>query len=653
MAKTYKISSSADAVTESTSAHPTSGAINWVSVAIWGAMAGGLLMRCLELDLRPMHHDESIHATFAYQWMDTPDTAYYKYDPTYHGPFLYIVTRALFQLFGVGTAQARMFPLIFGLCVVFTPLLFRRWMGQRAAWASVILLAVSPLQIYYSRFLAHDMPSLTFAAASAAAFLAYAMHPAKGRKWLWLSSAAMGLLFSVKAVSFLYVFIYATAIVLLGSMHRWQRGERVLVKPELPGDYPAADLARHLVVALLVFCLSYGIFQTSLLHNPQGFADGLFTRVLAYWWGQHSVERLSGPTIFHLRSMLLHELPVLIVALVYTCNALRETAWGRWSLWALLAIFVVTVPSGWKMTDVMPAGVQGLLGALKIRVSADLFLYATAFVCGLLGSFRLLQREQWFAAFLNYWSFAALAIYSFAGEKTPWLTVHVLYPMALLGGMAIAEWVTHWHLQGAWQWGRVPRWRWQQWTAVAVGLLALAYQLRIGYFVNYVTAGEPQDLLSQVHNTKDVKYVVDWMNRTAMETGDKQKGLPITISGDVVWAFYFYLIEYGYKNFTLDTNNLDGRQRFVILDEKVGREFEGKLQGLGYRLTKLDHSGWWVPEHGPVTWLNWVGYAWNRKPPNPVGLTPLYVFYKPLELKTTVPAAVAVPAPPAAGADKK
>ncbi|MEM1577308.1 MAG: TIGR03663 family protein, partial [Archaeoglobaceae archaeon] len=46
-----------------------------------------LVTRMSFLDLRPMDHDESVHAWFAYrQVIESPS---YKYDPAFHGPFLY------------------------------------------------------------------------------------------------------------------------------------------------------------------------------------------------------------------------------------------------------------------------------------------------------------------------------------------------------------------------------------------------------------------------------------------------------------------------------------------------------------------------------------------------------------------------------------
>jgi uncharacterized protein (TIGR03663 family) len=41
--------------------------------------------------------------------------------------------------------------------------------------------------------------------------------------------------------------------------------------------------------------------------------------------------------------------------------------------------------------------------------------------------------------FLGYWVFSALIAYSYAGEKMPWLTVHIALPMILLGGWAFGR----------------------------------------------------------------------------------------------------------------------------------------------------------------------------------------------------------------------
>ncbi len=592
---------------------------NWLFAAI---VVLGLAMRMTALGARPMHHDESIHATFSYQWDENPDHSYYKYDPTYHGPFLYTVTRFLFPIFGVGVAQARLFPLIFGILVMFSPFFFRIWLGEFAVKLAVSILALSPLCTYYSRFLAHDMPSLFFAVGA----LACGLHLLKSRegddewaalKWLCLGAASLGLLYSVKAVSFLYTFIYLTFMLMVWA----QRG--------FPRIKPDTSKLKFWFLALAVFLVSYGIFQTSLFNHPDGFADGLFFRVLTYWWGQHTIERVVGPVTFHLRSMLLHELPVVLALLVGMIAITRRVTKGNAWLAALGVVLLVTVPMPWVLKDKFP-GLEGLFAMTKLKASPDIFLYEMAFVFGILGSWRLLREGKRMTALLVYWSFSSLAIYSFVGEKAPWLTVHVMYPAALLTASLIAAALPGFleSVQGA---------PWKRRLAVGLVLFAALYQARLAYFVTFMTAGEPSDLLSQVHNTKDVQFVVEWMKRTAMETGERTEGLPIAILGTPTWAFYFYLIEGGFKRFILDAGGLNGSQRFVITDEPNEKTVGPKLAGMGYRVAKMNHSGWWVPEHNNVGWLDWVHYALTRKPTGNVGLTPMFVFYKPLE----TPAAVA------------
>jgi uncharacterized protein (TIGR03663 family) len=56
-----------------------------------------LFLRLWSLDLKLYHHDEAVHAWFSYRLVHE---RIYVYDPSYHGPFLYYVTAAMFYLFG-------------------------------------------------------------------------------------------------------------------------------------------------------------------------------------------------------------------------------------------------------------------------------------------------------------------------------------------------------------------------------------------------------------------------------------------------------------------------------------------------------------------------------------------------------------------------
>ncbi|MGB4196567.1 MAG: TIGR03663 family protein, partial [Methanoculleus sp.] len=68
-------------------------------------------LRFYALDLKLFHHDEAVHAWFAYNLL-TDGT--YIYDPMYHGPFLYYVTAGVFSLLGDSDLTGRLLPALFG-----------------------------------------------------------------------------------------------------------------------------------------------------------------------------------------------------------------------------------------------------------------------------------------------------------------------------------------------------------------------------------------------------------------------------------------------------------------------------------------------------------------------------------------------------------
>ncbi len=143
----------------------------------WIALIGfALVLRLWALGARPPHHDEAIHCDFAYNLM-TQGT--YQYDPTYHGPLIYYVMAPLFALFGVSTAVGR-------ACTRRWPVsLWSRFRSRcaggserGAAWWSGLLLAISPILLYYSRFAREDVPVAFFTALALTLFL-----PVRRKGW--------------------------------------------------------------------------------------------------------------------------------------------------------------------------------------------------------------------------------------------------------------------------------------------------------------------------------------------------------------------------------------------------------------------------------------------------------------------------------------
>ena len=60
-------------------------AVRWLP--FWAALAVALAFRLVSLDLRPLHHDEGVNASFL---LALAEGRPYAYNPaSYHGPFLY------------------------------------------------------------------------------------------------------------------------------------------------------------------------------------------------------------------------------------------------------------------------------------------------------------------------------------------------------------------------------------------------------------------------------------------------------------------------------------------------------------------------------------------------------------------------------------
>jgi len=146
----------------------------------------------------------------------------------------------------------------------------------------------------------------------------------------------------------------------------------------------AWDIRRWLPIAGAFF-LPYFLFYTTLFTNAEGLWSGLVGS-LGYWLVQHGVERGSQPAYYY----ALIELP-----------------------------FYEFLP------------VLGSLLALWMGV-------------GSFGRRRNAAAEpERFPVmlFFGYWAVTAFLIYSFAGERMPWLTVHIALPLILLSGWAIGKFI--------------------------------------------------------------------------------------------------------------------------------------------------------------------------------------------------------------------
>jgi predicted membrane-bound mannosyltransferase len=128
--------------------------LEWLTYAI--IILAGVMLRWLELDARPYHHDESQHAMFGKYFYDFPDIQFYKYDPMMHAPLLYNFFRLVYTALGNTLWSARAPVALLGTLFLFLPLLFRQYFSKKALLVLTASIALSPSLVYWSRFLIHD-----------------------------------------------------------------------------------------------------------------------------------------------------------------------------------------------------------------------------------------------------------------------------------------------------------------------------------------------------------------------------------------------------------------------------------------------------------------------------------------------------------------
>ncbi len=188
--------------------------LNWETLVYIAIFLLAIFTRFYLLGDRVMSHDESLHTRFSY---DLYQQGIYNHTPLMHGPILFHVTAFMYALFGDSDFTSRIYPTVMGILTVMFPLLFRRWLGRWGAILVSIMLLVSPLLLYYNRYIRHDSPTIFFAMLVAYAIFMYLNGPSDRRRrarWLYILSFGMIGMLGSKEVAFIYIAIFGSFLTL-------------------------------------------------------------------------------------------------------------------------------------------------------------------------------------------------------------------------------------------------------------------------------------------------------------------------------------------------------------------------------------------------------------------------------------------------------
>lgn len=284
--------------------------IRWRVVAPWLALVMlSATLHLWKLGDRSFHHDEAIHAKLSW---DLAERGAYRYDPTYHGPLLYYLTSATYLILGDSDFTARLPIAIAGIAMLWMAFSLRRRIGGRAAWWTGLLVTISPLFLFFGRFLRMDILEALMASGAIIAWLGVVRD--RPRAWIWLG-VWTGLAFATKENAYVTALLLGATALALGMDHGLRRA--------VPMTFNwFADRWSGLALSLAVFVLVTVPLYTVGFRYPGDWAFPF--RAIDYWWGQHTVQRVAGPWWFHLPRLVQYEGAILALATVWICRRWRR-----------------------------------------------------------------------------------------------------------------------------------------------------------------------------------------------------------------------------------------------------------------------------------------------------------------------------------------
>lgn len=221
------------------------------------ALTAGLALRVARLDLRPMHHDEANQAVKFGALLERGEYRYDAYE--HHGPTLYYLTlpsawlRGQHTLASLDEATLRGVPVVFGVATILLLPLLSAGIGRTAVATAAILMALSPIMVFYSRMFIQEalLACFTLAFVIAVGRVATGGGPA----WSTLAGVAAGLAVATKETSV----IVLPAALAACAVAWWSLGSARPRNALADGRWPGLVLV-SLAAAAAVAALFYSSF---------------------------------------------------------------------------------------------------------------------------------------------------------------------------------------------------------------------------------------------------------------------------------------------------------------------------------------------------------------------------------------------------------
>ncbi|MEM7673006.1 MAG: flippase activity-associated protein Agl23 [Verrucomicrobiota bacterium] len=244
-------------------------ALIWIA---WiGILSTTIHLRINDLGDRPIHADEATGARILAERLEAER---YAFDPThFHGPIQSIVSEPIARIRKEFTWQdlsietLRIGPVIAGVLLALTPLLWTRNFGIWPTTLAAAFIGTSPLLVYYSRMFIHESWLALFGMIAAPAVFALIKYPSK--RVAAIAAGFIGLMFATKETFAISVLSWSLAglltILIIYPRDQYSRIDQLISywKPVSIGIFTTLSVG--------------AVFYTNYFQNPGGLIDAFVT----------------------------------------------------------------------------------------------------------------------------------------------------------------------------------------------------------------------------------------------------------------------------------------------------------------------------------------------------------------------------------------
>ncbi len=676
--------------------------LTWEFAVYFAIVAVAFTFRIWDVGARALHHDESLHAYFSWRYLTE---FYYQHDPLMHGPFQFHGAAFFMRIFGDSDFTVRLLPVVLGTLTVAAPVFFRPYLSRLAVVALMVMLAFSPTILYFNRFLRED----TYVGLWTIGLVICVFRYLKtgNFRYLVMGGAFLALDFATKETTFM---TSASFVVFFNGAAAWDMAEQRTLH---------AGGGSRFLRFLAYFPIAWMIALAWPLIRPWREARGLNERSratdLLLLFGLLAAPQFSPATQVVTKQFGLdlnfHHLDVenveinreiLIAAFITSAMLALSMALGylwlgaRW-LW-VAAAFYVTYLVLFTSLGTNPRGFgTGIWGSLDYWLAQQdvergnqpwfyylmlmpVYEYLLVFFATIASIWYVFRGDQFRRFMVFYWvtTFYGLSV---AGEKMPWLNLHLALPAAIItallfhdlwerlrpvdeawravagllvvGGaaataMAATLYVTsgaRWPLAGVAAAASIAAVVLMAKDYARPGLVGGAAALVVGalFFLtvrtsviaSYRSSDTPWDLLVYTQSSPQIPEIMHRIEAYAAQTGEGTD-VPILVdSADgFSWPWAWYLRDYENTSFVNLNRSSDIQPGAILLvanenQRSVTQYLDTYEPGIRY------HHRWWFPERyksvDPLstefiedlfdrsTWTMWKDFFLYRTNPYPIG----------------------------------